>query len=140
MLRRFGAAVAALALLYGFSAAPFTHAHRVIDPVSDEGHPHGTTLVHTHASSHTHHDGDDTRPGAPGQEHGERTWSVESFVFQPVAHADAPVPVLCEFGELHIQLTDNSQGIPLPQPKAHGPPVGQPSGLRAPPAFLPLYV
>lgn len=145
MLRRFGAAVAALACCYGFSAAPFTHAHQGTGSVSDARHPRGETLVHTHASPHAHHDADHTAPvaaslAASHEDGSERIWSLESFVFQPPAPNPAPVPVLCVFGEPHIQLTGVSLGVPPPQPKAHGPPVGSPSGLRAPPAFLPLFV
>jgi hypothetical protein len=141
MLRRFGAAVAALALLYGFSAAPLTHAHHAIDSVSDERHPSGETIVHTHASPHAHHDADHTDSAAASHEgSSERIWSVESFVFQPPTPNRAPVPVLCVFGEPHVPLTGISLGVPAPQPKAHGPPVESPSGLRAPPAFPPPFV
>ena len=138
MLRRFGAAVAVLAFLYGFSAAPYTHAHHAIDSVSDEHHPHGDTLVHTHASPHSHHDADHPeREPADKEDSDDQIWSVDSFVFQQPAPGHAPPVVLLVFGELHVQLTSIVLGADLPQPRAHGPPVGSPSGLRAPPAFLP---
>lgn len=140
MLRRFGAAVAALALLHGFAAAPFTHAHHGIDSVSDERHPHGETLVHTHASPHAHHDADHTDPDAASRDgRSERIWSVESFLFQPPVSSQGPSPVLLVFGEPHVPLTSMWLGVSRPEPMAHGPPLGSPTALRAPPAFLPLF-
>jgi hypothetical protein len=140
MLCRFGAAVAVLAFLYGFSAAPYTHAHHAIDSASDERHPHGETLVHTHASPHSHHGADHPEPDPAGnQDRDEQIWSVDSFVFQQPVASHAPSPVLLVFGEPHVQLTSIWLGADRPQPKAHGPPVGSPSGLRAPPAFLPAF-
>jgi len=140
MLRRFGAAVAVLAFVCGFSAAPYTHAHHAIDSVSDERHPHGDTLVHTHASPHSHHDADQSEPDPAGKEDSDdQIWSMDSFVFQPAVQGHAPSPVLLVFGESQVQLTSIWLGAQRPQPKAHGPPVGSPSGLRAPPAFLPTF-
>jgi hypothetical protein len=140
MLRRFGAAVAVLAFLYGFSAAPYTHAHHEIDSVSDEHHPHGDTLVHAHASAHSHHDADHPEPEPAGKEDSDdQIWSVDSFVFQQPVPGHAPSAVLLVFGEPHVQPTSIWLGAHRPQPKAHGPPVGSPSGLRAPPAVLPTF-
>lgn len=140
MVRRFEAAVAVLAFLCGFLAAPYTHAHHAIDSVSDERHPHGETLVHTHASAHSHHDADHPEPEPAGQEDSnEQIWTVNAFVFQPPVPSHAPSPVLLVFGEPHGQLTSICLGAPRTQPQAHGPPVGAPSGLRAPPAFLPAF-
>jgi hypothetical protein len=138
MLGRFGAPLAVLALLFGLSAAPYTHAHHAIASVSDEHHPYGDTLVHTHASPHSHHDADDSEPAPAGQEESdERIWAVNGFVFQQPVPSHAPSPVLLVLGEPHVQLTSVWLGAPRMQPQAHGPPVGSPSGLRAPPAFLP---
>ena len=140
MLRRLGAAVAVLALLYAFSAAPYTHAHHAIDSASDERHPHGETLVHTHASPHSHHGADHSEPDPAGnQDSDDRIWSIDSFVFQQPVPSHAPFPVLLTFGELQVPLTSIRLGVDRPQPKAHGPPVGSPSGLRAPPASLPAF-
>jgi len=140
MLRRFGAAVAVLALLHGFSAAPYTHAHHAIDSASDERHPHGETRVHTHASPHSHHGADHSAPDPAGnQDSDDRIWSVDGFVFQQPVRIHAPSPGLLVFGEPHVPLTSIWLGADRPQPKAHGPPVGSPSGLRAPPAFLPAF-
>ena len=141
MLRHFGAAVAALALLCGLWAAPYTHAHHAIDSVSDEHHPQGETLVHTHASPHSHDDADhpDSEPTSD-EDRDDRIWSVDSFVFQQPVPNQAPSPVLVIFGEPHVQLTSIWLGAHRPQPKAHGPPAGSPCGLRAPPAFLPAFV
>lgn len=137
MLRRLGTAVAVLAFLYGFSAAPYTHAHHAIDAVSDEHHPHGETLVHAHASAHSHHDADHPEPGKEDSD--DQILSVESFVFQQPVPGHAPSPVLVVFGEPHVHRTSIWLSAHRPQPKAHGPPVGPPSGLRAPPAFLPTF-
>ena len=133
MLRRPGAVVAVLALLYGFSAAPFTHAHHAIDSVSDEHHPVGAALVHSHASPHAH----ESEPGpADTKGRGDHVWSVDSFVFQAAAAPLAPCPVLLVFGAPRPQLTGRWLGIDRPQPIAHGPPAVSPSGLRAPPILL----
>ena len=140
MLRRLGAAVAVLAFLSGFSAAPYTHAHHAIDSVSDEHHPHGDTLVHTHASPHSQHDADHPERVPAGKEDSDdQIWSVDSFVFQHPVPSPAPSVVLVVCRELHVQLTSLWLGADRLQPKAHGPPIGLPSGLRAPPAFLPLF-
>ncbi len=140
MLRRFSAVAAVLAFLCGFSAAPYTHAHHAIDSVSDEHHPHGDTLVHTHASPHSHHDADHSEPQPAGKEDSdEQIWSVDSFVFQQSVPSQAPFPVLLVSGEPHVQLTSMGFAADRLQPKAHGPPIGSPSGLRAPPAFLPTF-
>lgn len=140
MLRRCGAAVAVLAILCGFSAALDTHAHQTIDSVSDEHHPHGDTLVHRHASAHTHADADHPDPQPAGKDDStDQIWSVDSFVFQQPVPGHAPSPVHLVLGEPLIQLTSIWLGTQRPQPTAHGPPVGSPSGLRAPPAFLPPY-
>jgi hypothetical protein len=137
MLRRFGAIVALLAFLCGFSAAPYTHAHHDIESVSDEHHPRGGTLVHTHASPHSHQDADDAKPQPASQEgHGnEQIWSVQTFVSQQPLSWDALPVVLVVFGELPIQPTSTWISANGPQPKAHGPPIGGLHGLRAPPAF-----
>ena len=137
MLRRLGAVVALLAFLCGFSAAPYTHAHHEIESASDEHHPHGDTLVHTHASPHSHHDADDSKPLPAGQEDhdDDQIWSVQTFVSQQPPSADAPPVVLVVFGELHVQPTRTWIAGNWPQPKAHGPPIGGPHGLRAPPTL-----
>jgi hypothetical protein len=141
MLRQCGAAVAVLALLYGVSAAPYAHAHHAIDSASDEHHPMGATLVHMHASPHAHHDADRHDPEPAGDDdRGDRIWSIDSFAFQPPAPNRAPSPVLLVFGEPHVQLTCSGSRADRLQPKAHGPPVGSSSGLRAPPAFPPTFV
>lgn len=140
MLRRFGAAVALLAFLYGFSAAPYRHSHHAIDSASDALHPRGDTLVHTHASPHSHHDTDHSEPEPAGKEDSdEQIWSVDSFVFQHAVPSHGPSPALQVYGEPHVQLTSIWLAADRLQPKAHGPPVGSPSGLRAPPAFLPTF-
>jgi hypothetical protein len=140
MLSRFGAAIAVLAFLFGFSAAPYTHAHHAIDAVSDEHHPHGETLVHTHASAHSHHDADHSVPDPAGDEdRDELIWSVDSFVCQQSVQNPAPSPALLVFAEPHVQPTGTWLGVDRPRPTAHGPPVGSPFGLRAPPAFLPPF-
>lgn len=137
MWRRFGAAVAVLAFLSGFSAAPYTHAHHAIESVGDEHHPRGETLVHTHASPHLHHDADHPEPEPAGRDGDEQIWRVHGFVFQQPAPTHSPPLVLVLFGELHVQLTSIWLGGDRLPPKAHGPPAGAPSGLRAPPALLP---
>jgi hypothetical protein len=140
MLRRLGAAVAVLAVLYGCSAAPYTHAHHAIDSARDERHPHGETLVHTHASPHSRHGPDHPGPDPDGShDSDEQIWSVDGFVFQQPVPSHPPSPVLLVFGEPHVQLTSSWLGADRPQPTAHGPPVGSPSGLRAPPALLPAF-
>ena len=137
MLCRFGAAVAVLAFLHGFSAAPFTHAHHAIDSASDELHPQGDTLVHTHTSPHSHHYADHSEPQPAGKEDSDdQIWSVDSFVFQQLVPSHAPSPVLQVFGEPYVQLFSIWLAADRLQPRAHGPPVGLPFGLRAPPAFL----
>lgn len=135
MPRRLGAIVALVAFLCGFSAAPYTHAHHDIDSVSDEHHPHGGTLVHTHASPHSHHDADDSKPQPASQEDNDddRVWSVQTFVSPQPPSGDAPPVVLVVFGELHTQPTSAWIAADCLQPNAHGPPVGGPFGLRAPP-------
>ena len=140
MLRRCGAPLAVLALLFGLSAAPYTHAHHAIESVSDEHHPYGDTLVHTHVSPHTHDDADHSEPEPAGKEESdEQIWTVNGFVCQQPVPSHAPSHVLLVFGEPHVQLTGIWLGTDRPQPKSHGPPVGSPSGLRAPPAFLPAF-
>ena len=140
MLRQSLAVAAVLAFLCGFSAAPYTHAHHAIDSVSDEHHPRGETLVHTHASPHAHHDADHPEPEPAGDEdRDDQIWSVDSFVFQQSVPSQAPFPALQVSGEPHVQLTSMGFVADRPQPKSHGPPVGSPSGLRAPPAFLPTF-
>src|SRR5215204_1810903 len=69
----------------------------------------------------------------------EQIWAVNGFVFQQPVPSHAPSPVLLVFGGPHVQLTSIWLGADRPQPKSHGPPVGSPSGLRAPPAFLPTF-
>jgi hypothetical protein len=138
MLRRLGASVAVLAFLFGFSAAPYTHAHHAIASVTDEHHPQGDTLVHTHSTPHAHHDAAHSDPEPAGDEDREdQIWSVDNFVFQQAAPSAAPSPVLLVFGEPHVPLTRSWLSVDRPQPRAHGPPIGSPSGLRAPPASLP---
>ena len=106
MLRRFGAAAAVLAFLYGFSAAPFAHRHHAIDSVSDEQHPHGETLVHTHTSPHSHHGADRSEPRPAGREDSdEQIWSVASFVPHQSAFSHTQPPALQVFGELYVELT-----------------------------------
>lgn len=140
MVRRLVAVVAVLAVLCGLSAAPHTHAHHTIDAASDEHHPYGDTLVHTHASPHAHRAADQPGPGPAGHEGGgEQIWSMESFVFQQPVPNHTPSPALLIFGEAHVRLTSAWLGAERPQPKAHGPPSGSPSGLRAPPASLPAF-
>jgi hypothetical protein len=140
MLRQLGAAVAVLALLCGFSTAPYTHSHHAIDAASDAYHPHGATLVHTHTSIHSHHDADHPAPAPAGpDDRDEQIWSVASFVFQQLIPSPAPCPVLVVFAESHVQLTSGWLGISRPRPTAHGPPIGSPFGVRAPPASLPTF-
>ena len=141
MLRRFGAAAAVLAFLYGFSAAPFAHRHHAIDSVSDEQHPHGETLVHTHTSPHSHHGADRSEPRPAGREDSdEQIWSVASFVPHQSAFSHTQPPALQVFGELYVELASVRLAAERWWPRAHGPPVQLPSGLRAPPAFLPAIV
>jgi hypothetical protein len=140
MLRRFAAPLTVLALLVGLSAAPHTHAHHAIDSVSDAHHPHGATLVHTHASPHSHQDTDRSHPAPPGSdESDEQIWSVDTFVFQQPVSSHAPSAVLLVCGEPHIQLTSTWFAVDRPQPTAHGPPAGSPPRLRAPPVSLPAF-
>jgi hypothetical protein len=140
MLGRVGAPLAVLALLFGLSAAPYTHAHHAIESVSDEHHPYGDTLVHTHASPHSHDDADHSEPEPAGKEESdEQIWAVNGFVFQQPVPSHAPSPVLLVGGGPHVQLTSIWLGADRPQPKSHGPPVGSPSGLRAPPVFIPTF-
>ena len=138
MLRVFGAPLAVLALLSGLSSAPYMHAHHAIQTVTDEHHPYGHTLVHTHASPHSQHDADHSQP-ADEEASDEQTWAVNGFLFQQPVPSHAPSPALLVFGEPHLQLTSIWLGAHRPQPQAHGPPVGSPSGLRAPPAFPPTF-
>jgi hypothetical protein len=138
MLRPLGAPLAVLALLFGLSAAPYTHAHHAIESVSDELHPYGDTLVHTHASSHSHGDADHSEPEpAKGKESDEQIWAVNGFACPQPVPIHAPPHVLLVSGEPCVQLTSIWLGTDRPQPNSHGPPVGSPSGLRAPPALLP---
>ena len=140
MLHRFGAPLAVLALLFGLSAAPYTHAHHAIESVSDELHPYGDTFVHTHASPHSHHDADHSVPEpAKEEESDEQIWTVHGFVCQQPVPSHAPAHVLLVFGKPDVRLTSMWLGSDRLQPKAHGPPIGSPSGLRAPPAFLPAF-
>jgi hypothetical protein len=137
MWRRYGAAVAALGLLCGFSAAPYTHAHHA---VGDGHHPDGRrALVHSHASPHSHHD-DASEPGPAGRhERDEGVWSVDAFVFQQPAPNHAPSPVLLALGEPPVELTCVWLGAHRPQPNAHAPPAAPPPPLRGPPAFPPAF-
>lgn len=140
MLRRFSAGVAVVALLYGFSVAPYTHAHHAIDAVSDERHPHGQTLVHTHATPHAHHDAQRSESQASGtHDDAERIWSVDGFVFQQPVPSRAPAPVLLVFGEPPLGLTSVWLGAQRPQPKAHAPPFAWTSPVRAPPVVPPSF-
>ena len=140
MLRHVGAAVTVLAFLYGSSAAPYTHAHHAIESVTDEHHPRGGTLVHTHASPHSHHDASHDPPEPAGNEHGDdQIWSVGSFVFHQTAPSHVPSAVLVVLGELHVQPAGIWLSADRLQPQAHGPPAGPPSGLRAPPGLLPVF-
>src|SRR5690606_8076646 len=124
-----------LVFLCGFSAAPYTHAHDGIGSVSDERHPSGDTLVHTHASPHAHQDADHSGPRPDGEEgNDDQIWSVSSFVFQQPVPTHVPSPVLLVFDEPHVQLIGTWLGADRPQPSSHGPPAGSASGLRAPPA------
>jgi hypothetical protein len=141
MWPRSSAAVTVLALLCGVWAAPYTHAHHAMESATGGHHPHGKTVVHTHASPHSHHQAG--HPGADSagdDDEADRIWSVDTFVFrQPVA-SQAPVPLLMVYGEPPVQLASVCLSAHPPQAKAHGPPVGSPSGLRAPPAYLPAFV
>jgi hypothetical protein len=141
MLRRFRACLSVLALLYGLTAAPYTHAHQAIDAESDEHHLEGQTLVHTHATPHPHHhDAEELGAAIAGNHAGtERVWSVDSFLFQQPPVNPAPGPALLAFGEPPVALTSVWLGAHRPQPRAHGPPLALSSPLRAPPAFPPLF-
>ena len=140
MLHRFGAGVAVLALLCGSFAAPYTHAHHAIGSVSDEHHPEGQSLVHTHATPHGHHDDHESGPEASRKHRGdERSWSVDSFLFQQSTVTDTPTPGLLLFGAPPLALTSVWLGADRPQPKAHGPPLSLSTALRAPPVLLPTF-
>jgi hypothetical protein len=138
MLRRSGASVAVLALLYGLSGAPYTHAHHAIESVSDEHHPHGQALVHTHATPHSHGD-EHGAPPARELPDDERIWSVDSFVFQQPTVSQIPIPVLFVIAERDVELPCVWLGARRLQPKAHGPPFTLSSPLRAPPVFIPKF-
>ena len=131
---------ALLAFLCGLSVAPYTHAHHTIHAVSDAHHQHGDTLVHTHASPHAHGDADRSAPSPAEPDEDEQIWTVNSFVFEQAVPSPVPSPVLLLSGDLHVPLVSVWLGADRPQPKSHGTPVGPPSGLRAPPAFLPTFV
>jgi hypothetical protein len=137
MLRRFGAAVAVLACLSGFFAAPYTHAHHAIASVIDDQQTAAPPLVHTHASPHSHHDADHPERGPAGHDSQDQIWSVDNFVFQQAASTHDPGVDLVITGTSHIQLRSIWLRADRLPPRAHGPPVGPPSGLRAPPVFLP---
>jgi hypothetical protein len=139
MLRRFEAAVAVLACLYGFSAAPYTHAHHTVASVIDERGPAGPPLVHTHVSPHSHHDADHPERGPVGHDSQDQIWSVDNFVFQQASSTHDPGVDVVIAGKPHIQLRSMWLGADRLPPRAHGPPVGPPSGLRAPPVFLPAF-
>jgi hypothetical protein len=141
MWPRSGAAVTVLALLCGVWAAPYTHAHRELDSGAGGHHPHGRTLIHTHASPHAHQDAG--RPDADPAGHPDETdeiWSVDGFLFRQPAPSQPPAPVLMVYSEPQVEVTSARLSAHPPQPQAHGPPLGSPSGLRAPPAFLPALV
>lgn len=141
MLRHCGAAVAVLALLYGWSAAPYTHAHRAIDSLTDERHPHGVTLVHTHASPHAYHDaGRSGHDSGGAEDRQDQVWSIGSFAFHPPAPHEAPAPAFVDVGTPYVQPAGNGSRADRLQPMAHGPPAVAPPGLRAPPEFLPAFV
>jgi hypothetical protein len=139
MSRRFGAAVAVLATLYGLSAAPYTHAHHTIASVLDGHHPVGQPLVHTHTAPHSHHDADHPEQGPVGHDSQDQIWSVDNFVFPPASSTHDPGVDLVIGGKPHIQLRSIWFRADRLPPRAHGPPVGPPSGLRAPPDFLPAF-
>lgn len=136
MMRRCGAVTAVLALLCGFSTAPYTHVHHAVDSVSDAQHPHGRTLVHSHTSPHAHHD-DDHSGSAPGDRDGS-IWSVNDFVFQASVQSQPLAPMLLTDAERHAPLIRSWLGTDRLQPRGHGPPEGLTPGLRAPPAVLPV--
>ena len=139
MLRRLSAAVSVLAFVCGLAAAPYTHAHHAIDSVGDERHPHGDTLVHAHASPHAHQDADHPDRGPAREEEHDQIWSLNSSVSERPAPSHAPSVVLVAFGEPHVHLPGLWVDADRLQPKAHGPPVGSLTSLRAPPAFLPAF-
>lgn len=140
MLRRLGAGTAVVALLYGLLFAPYTHVHSAIDSVSDEHHPRGHALVHSHATSHAHHDDVAEGPEAEGPDHDERILSVASFVFPEAAPGPVESIAILVSVQPLSELTSVWSGIHRPQPQAHGPPLDWSSPLRAPPAFPPAAV
>lgn len=137
MWGRLSAAVSVLAVVCGFAAAPYTHAHHAIDSVGDERHPHGDTLVHAHASPHAHQDADHPDPEPAREDEHDQIWSVNSSVSGRPAPGHAPSVLLVTCGEPQVHLPRLWVDADRLQPKAHGPPVGSPASLRAPPAILP---
>jgi hypothetical protein len=143
MVRRLSSCAAVLALLQGFWAAPYTHAHRSTG--TDEHRPHGHSVVHTHAAPHSHdhpHTAphpDDPDDGSCRHDADERVWSVDSFVCGQPAAVSAAAPALVPAGTPTVALIDFQLSPGQLRPRAHGPPSATPCGLRAPPAFLPAF-
>jgi hypothetical protein len=137
MLRRCEACVALLALLAGFAAAPYTHAHHVIDAPGDAHHPR--TQLHTHATPHAPHRHDAEPPPSETPDEDERIWSVATFVAHQPLPLQAGAPVILPRRHLHVELSRVWFVPHRLTPAAHGPPVVFPRSLRAPPAFLPLF-
>lgn len=138
MLRAGVAGIAVAALLFGFAVAPYTHAHTAIDSVSDERHPHGATLVHTHATPHSQQqESGHESPVRPDGDSHDEIWSVASFIFQQSARPDTPGPALILAGATPVEGSSTGAGVPGPEPSAHGPPVVSLAALRAPPIVPP---
>ena len=96
--------------------------------------------MHTHAAPHSHQSEGHPEPAPAGnRDSDEQIWSVDSFVFQQPVPGHAPSPAFLILEEPHVPQTSGWLGADRPRPKAHGPPVGSPFGLRAPPAFLPAF-
>lgn len=141
MLRRFGAAITAMAVLLGFVAAPYTHVHQSARGVSDahDHHSRPATLLHAHVTPHSG-DPESHHPPAEGDRDVEqKIWSVSGFVFQPASAAHALLPALAVSPVTCIVSTGSWLGVIVTQPGAHAPPFIGGSNLRAPP-FVPAAV
>lgn len=139
MCRRVVAGISVLALLFGFVAAPHTHAHVPGRSAHEGAHSREMPLVHAHMAPHAH-PADHDRVAAAADDHGEEEQirSADGFVFQSVAAIDAPMPALVTVADAEPALTSLRLAVRSMHPGAHGPPFLIGSPLRAPPTVPPV--
>lgn len=124
LMRGFSSCLGVLAMLQVLVTAPFFHSH----DHDDLGH--STSLVHAHLAEEPEHD-DHTGPGyETSTSHRGRPVDVYTLSM-PMPGFDLPIDFEMAFA-LPVVL-EQAGVVPLPAPRAHGPPAVRRSSPRSPP-------